>query len=135
MSTAFSRFLLESFEPLCLSRSFLSGGSLSGSGGSSFSSLSGSSSLLLSHLLSNGLVHFLLLVKSLLGSILLGLSLFLAYLVKTLLLVGLPCIELFLGSSLVESALLHATAQVLHQEHALTAEDVANGISGLSAYL
>ncbi len=116
---------------LSLCGSLLSSGSL----GSSLSSGGGSSSLLLSHLLGDGLIHLLLCFKSLLGGINLGLLLSLGHLLQALLLVGLPCIELALSSSLVEGTLCYATLEVLHQVHTFAAQNVTYSISGLCAYL
>ena len=69
------------------------------------------------------------------SSILLCLSICLSDLCQTVLLVSLPGLKLLLGSSLIESALLHATTEVLHQVHALTAEDVTYGVCGLGTNL
>ncbi len=105
------------------------------SSGSFLYSFSSCSSLLVGYLLCNSLVDLLLLGQSLGSSVFLSLSLVSSDLLQTLLLVSLPCIKLLLSGSFVESALLHTTTQVLHQHHTLTAENVANGVSGLCAYL
>ena len=114
------------------------GGSLSLSGSlcSSGSSLSGggsSSGLLVGHLLGNLLVDFLLCLQFLGCSFLLHFSILLTNGFSALGLVSLPSVELLLSSSIIERTLLHTYAEVLHQVNALTAENVASGISGLCA--
>ena len=99
-------------------------------------SLCGSSSgLLLSHLLGNSFIHFLLSLQFLGHGFLLclGYSSFNSF--ETLLLVSFPGIELLLGSSLVEGTLLHTSAEMLHQVYTLTTQDVANCVCWLCTCL
>ena len=98
---------------LCLGSSVLSGSSFS------LSSSGRSLSFLVSHLLGNSLVDLLLSLESLGSSLFLSLSHTLTNGIEALYLSLLPSIELALCSSLVESALLNATAQVLHHVNAL----------------
>lgn len=119
--------------------SFLSGGSLFGgsSGGSSFGlslSLCGSDfSFLLSHGLGLGFVLLGFFGKTLFVSGLLVLANFVANSLDLSIFLSLPSIETLLSFFLRESALLHATLEVLHHEHALAGQDVTDGVGGDSS--
>ena len=122
---------------LCLSGSFAFFGSgfAFGSSGSGFGlSLSGSSgSFLFSHFLCYFGIDFLFGCQTGLDSS----TLFSVLLTgKSSSLVGLillPSFKLSLCGCLVESAFLHAAAQVLHQEHTLAREDITHRVGGLCA--
>src|SRR5574344_1036761 len=115
---------------LCFSRS------LSSSLCSFFFSLCSSlSSLLFSYLLCYSFIDFLLCFQFLSNCILLSLSLVFTNCINALCLCSLPCIELLLCSSLVKSALLHTTAEVLHHVNAFSAQDVTNCVCWLCAIL
>ena len=126
------------------SRSFGScflGGSLGGfsgfgSGlGSGFGFSLGGFGFLLGYLLGDGFVHLLFSFQTAGLSLLSVGSYLVGGLAELQFALFLPSVEASLSRSLVESTLLHAAAQMLHQQYAFVRQDVANRVGGLGTYL